>query len=688
MKRTLYIHVGPSKTGTSAIQSVFRNLRDERLTYPQTGRWADGSHNLLSLSIKGEARLGNVEIPPMEEVIAEISAEISAAPNDCLISSEGLNHWGRYSRLLTALEPATRDFDEVRPIVTLRHPVERCASEYNQAVKDPMDGKTSLPDDYLLNESCRYFLSPMVRNWLDIAPNVSLLPYHPASSLVQRFCGLIGHADLAPRSAPQLNKSLASVGLALVLLSNRHLTDADSRGNFFQRMLTIDWLRPWNGPSFPFSREAVEKAMSSTFREDLEQLKSGHGIDFMSWSMPQSIALTEPECAIVRNVAKEILPSGPKLDADIDAVLAVFRKPGTKLSECDNSDPKWNRPHVMRISRGSERSSKKRTLYIHVGPSKTGTSAIQSSFQDSRDERLKYPKAGRWQDGSHNLLSLSINGVSRFANIDIPPKEDIIAEISSEISMAPHDCLISSNSFNDYGNYSRLLESLAPATRDFYEIRPILTLRHPLERCASIYNQVVSAPMHGETALPDDYLLKEFDRFFPSLMVRIWRDIAPNILLLPYHPASSLVERFCDLIGHPDLAPRSAPQKKRSLAGVGLALFLLSNRHLTDIESRRNFFQRMRTTDGLPLWRGPSFPFSQEAVDKAMSSAFREDLEKIKSEHGIDLLNWSMPKTIALTEFECTIVRDIAYQHLLPGPELDADMDAILTAFRGPNPKL
>ena len=71
-----------------------------------------------------------------------------------------------------------------------------------------------------------------------------------------------------------------------------------------------------------------------------------------------------------------------------------------------------------------------------------------------------------------------------------------------------------------------------------------------------------------------------------------------------------------------------------------------------------------------------------------MSSAFREDLEKLKSEHGIDILNWSMPMTIALTESECAIVRDVANEHLLPGPELDADMDAILAVFRGPNPKL
>lgn len=171
-------------------------------------------------------------------------------------------------------------------------------------------------------------------------------------------------------------------------------------------------------------------------------------------------------------------------------------------------------------------------------------------------------------------------------------------------------------------------------------------------------------------------------------MVRIWRNIAPNVLLLPYHLATSLVQRFFCLIGHADLAPRSVPELNKSLAGVGIALVLFANRHLTDAGSRRNFFERMQMTDGLQLWHGPSFPISREAVDKAILNTFREDLEELKSENGIDLTNWPMPKAIALTEFECAIVRDVANEHLPPGLELDAEMYAILAAFRGLNSKL
>lgn len=85
----------------------------------------------------------------MAEIIAKFSAEISAAPDVCLISSEGLMSRRCYSRMLSALGPATGDFDDMRTILSLRHPVERCASRYNQVVKDPMNGDATLPDDYM-----------------------------------------------------------------------------------------------------------------------------------------------------------------------------------------------------------------------------------------------------------------------------------------------------------------------------------------------------------------------------------------------------------------------------------------------------------------------------------------------------------------------------------------------------------
>lgn len=336
MSRTLYIHVGPAKTGTSAIQSAFQELRDERLAYPETGRWPDGSHNLLTFSVVGFSDWGDIRIPPSAEIIEDFSAEISTAPHDCLISSEALQLPADYALFLEEIGQATRGFDELRPILTIRHPLERIASYYNQHVKDHVHSEASLPDDYLRENCDGFFLSDVIRDWFECAPNLSLLPYYPSYSLVRRFCGLIGRPDLAPSSAPKVNRSLGGVALSLLLLANRHLTDAGSRETFFQRMQATRALNLWHGPSFPFSRKAVEMAISGPLRDDLEQLKWERGIDLTRWTMPEAIALTKPECAMVRKVANELLPPGPDLEADLDAILAVFGGLG-KIKETGNA---------------------------------------------------------------------------------------------------------------------------------------------------------------------------------------------------------------------------------------------------------------------------------------------------------------------------------------------------------------
>ena len=324
MSRTLYIHVGPAKTGTTAIQSTFQDLSDERLAYPVNGRWPDGSHNLLTFSVLGFADWGEIRVPPSVELLEQFLAEISSAPHDCLISSEALYLPADYASFLEHIGQATRDFDEVKPILTLRHPLERIASYYNQHVKDPVHSETALPDEYLRENCDGFFLSQHIRNWLEFAPNLALLTYYPAYSLVRRFCSRIGRPDLAPSSAPKVNRSLGGVALSLLLLANRHLTDAETRDSFFQQMQAIDGLPLWQGSSFPFSRKAVELAISGPLRDDMEQLKWERGIDLTRWTMPEEIALTKPECALIRDVANDLLPSGPDLEADLDTIMVVF----------------------------------------------------------------------------------------------------------------------------------------------------------------------------------------------------------------------------------------------------------------------------------------------------------------------------------------------------------------------------
>ena len=60
MPRTLYLHVGPRKTGTSALQHILRNHDNSIVVYPKVGLWGDGSHHGLVFRFFGVDRSGKI----------------------------------------------------------------------------------------------------------------------------------------------------------------------------------------------------------------------------------------------------------------------------------------------------------------------------------------------------------------------------------------------------------------------------------------------------------------------------------------------------------------------------------------------------------------------------------------------------------------------------------------------------
>ncbi|MEO0892613.1 MAG: hypothetical protein AAFY35_08475 [Pseudomonadota bacterium] len=323
--RRLFLHLGPAKTGTSAVQAVFRNLDDARLTYPKTGQWPDGSHNLLSFALKGWETRGTAKIPSLDTLLPTITEELNAAKTDALISSEMLCNPETYAALRHHLADPIAGFDQVIPLLTLRHPIERAASAYNQQVKDAHFGLASLPDDFLSVKIRDFLITPFIERWQGLADNIVFLPYHPHQSFVPRFCAAIGRPDLAPEDPGQANRSLSGKGLALLLLGNRHLPDATTRARFFNEVVRgTKELKIWQGPSFPFSSAAVDITMSSIVSADLARAQNTFGIDLSGWQPQDAIALSELDAAMVRTVALEYL-LGDALEADIERVLASFK---------------------------------------------------------------------------------------------------------------------------------------------------------------------------------------------------------------------------------------------------------------------------------------------------------------------------------------------------------------------------
>jgi hypothetical protein len=92
------VHLGPRKTGTSAIQSALRAHDNSIVIYPKVGLWGDGSHHGLVFSFFGEQRKPrqkDLEKYDLKLLLDRLADEARDNARDILISSETLAGSGR-----------------------------------------------------------------------------------------------------------------------------------------------------------------------------------------------------------------------------------------------------------------------------------------------------------------------------------------------------------------------------------------------------------------------------------------------------------------------------------------------------------------------------------------------------------------------------------------------------------------
>lgn len=265
MKRKLYIHVGPSKTGTSAIQGLFRDQAPTSILYPETGRWPDGSHHKLFFAFNGETQYGTIDIAPWEQLCLKLDKEVSSSQKDILISSE-LSSLSFVKAIVSLLNK--HDLD-VHLILTVRNPLERAASLYNQEVKDPVIGLTETPDDFLSKRKMNFRFKPLYEKWS--VPNLPIivLAYKDKLPLVQRFCNVIDAGVEIVSDGKQPNKSMEGAALLAILIANKLLKNETQRRAFFTQLREDVQFKIWKGNSFPFSKKACDE-FCSALKPDIE----------------------------------------------------------------------------------------------------------------------------------------------------------------------------------------------------------------------------------------------------------------------------------------------------------------------------------------------------------------------------------------------------------------------------------
>lgn len=135
-KKILYLHVGWSKTGTSAVQSKIQeqyyDFIEAGILYPQSIQWVDNSHHPFALSFMSNGPYKSAT--SLHETLMKLSDEMTESrAESVLISSELSPFYFEYKEFLDFVD---KNFSCIKIIFSLRRQSEILASLFNQLIKD------------------------------------------------------------------------------------------------------------------------------------------------------------------------------------------------------------------------------------------------------------------------------------------------------------------------------------------------------------------------------------------------------------------------------------------------------------------------------------------------------------------------------------------------------------------------
>lgn len=272
--RRLFVHVGPPKTGTTAVQQLFLSRPELGVIYPRVGLWADGAHHNLVFNFYGDAARPELVRADSGAQLAEVAALTEGNAQDLLISAESLvsqDAGDLIGALLEKLGPGW----EAEILFTCREHYDWAASLYNQSVKDPAMRERRPPGAYLCDAPHRFCLMPMIERMAASGYPLRVLNYHPAADFVPRFLAAIGLAMPADQPVERRNISLGTAGLVAMLATNQVVERQEEAHAFFQALRGMKGL--FASAPLIFESADMERA-APIFAADRARLEAEHGV--------------------------------------------------------------------------------------------------------------------------------------------------------------------------------------------------------------------------------------------------------------------------------------------------------------------------------------------------------------------------------------------------------------------------
>jgi hypothetical protein len=202
----------------------------------------------------------------------------------------------------------------------------------------------------------------------------------------------------------------------------------------------------------------------------------------------------------------------------------------------------------------TETTSNKKTLFIHIGFPKTGTSAIQkfcvNNYKILKEQfNLYYPDFGRWVDGSHHKIAFALTENIYEQMKDEQEQIEYLEDLERKIKNSEcSNILLSSECFKLYNNANFINKF-----KDNYNIKIICYLRRQDEYMESCYAQIVKDITRQEKRTFEKYHKDTSNSLFYSNILDHWEKLTSkdNFIIKVYDKNSfkngSIIEDFLDI---------------------------------------------------------------------------------------------------------------------------------------------
>ncbi|MFM2356848.1 MAG: hypothetical protein RLZZ528_2584 [Pseudomonadota bacterium] len=330
MTRTVILHVGLHKTGTTAIQEALSTYRSAghnvlRLTS------ANHSHDMVLMfcghrdaqHLVRVGRLRHAEDAPAEAARLKVQAlrQFRETPGDFIISGEEISARFKPDDIRELKEFLAPHFQRIRVIAYVREPLSYMRSAFQEVAKKRQIGFDMEP--YFPHYRRR------LKGWVDIFGRdaVTVLPYDRkrlrGGSAVEDFAAQVGITLAAP-PASRANETLTAEALATVFRLRRELEDPGlgawarawrnaaihSIGGFGTRPFVlaasacratlernadeIAWIEDVLGAPLPPAEAPPAGALEIAVEDDLAELGESCRPEFEAWARRNLVALRAP----------------------------------------------------------------------------------------------------------------------------------------------------------------------------------------------------------------------------------------------------------------------------------------------------------------------------------------------------------------------------------------------------------